>query len=87
MSESNCKLVLFNRRETETECDKVEYEPELWTLRDRFESPPRLKKFVVVYVLAGNVKRLKLHALHKAEATQLFRGQYLTATLRSINEV
>ncbi len=86
MTESNCKLVLFNRYETETECDKVEYESELWTLRDRFESPIRLKIFVAVYVLAGIVKQVKLHAKHKQDATQLFRTQYLSATLRSINE-
>ncbi len=49
MSENQAKLVYFNRKETETDCDKVEYENEIFSLRNICELHANEYIYVISY--------------------------------------
>jgi hypothetical protein len=89
---SNCKLVLFNRRETEFACDKIEYENELWALRDLFYAAPKVKSFLVEYWNAlDEVYSLTIKGVDKNDVRKKFLNAYgqnveFKVQLKSITE-
>lgn len=73
---SQYKIVYFNRRETEFENNKIEYDNEVFTLKNRFESTPTEYLFTVFfYAPMGNANELyekNIRARTKQEAENKF---------------
>lgn len=75
---SQYKIVYFNRRETEFENNKIEYDNEVFTLKNRFESTPTEFLFTVFfYAPEGNTNGLyekNITARSKQEAKDKFNA-------------